>query len=502
MPQAEPLRAGDPAGVGPYRFVGRLGAGGQGVVYLGQAPDGRPVAIKVLREDVTGDDRFAKEIAAARRVEPFCIAQVLDASLGGRPYIVTEYVEGPSLQQAGRHFGADLQRLAVATATALAAIHRAGVVHRDFKPDNVLLGRDGPRVIDFGIARTLGASVTVTSSVVGTPSYMAPEQVLGQTVGPPTDVFAWALVIVFAATGTPPFGNDSIPAVINRVLYENPPLADLPEPLRSIVHGCLAKDPAHRPAMQDVLFQLIGGHAPPPPPPPPPPSPSRTGRKTAPRNRRNAVLAATGALGVSAAVATAVLVWSADTPQPSSTSSAVALPSGVGSLTPKEPTPGKERTPAKEKAKQSEKPPRDRPTRTPDETATKPTADPTSTPAKQTAKATPSTKPTETDEPTTATGGVGSVSITKEAIAQGDCLRHDLALYGHIPGTRKGTEVSYRWVINGADKPRVVATTPAKAILGPPDFPKGGVYRVVLRVITPVSVQRSVTVKVCDPGFD
>ncbi len=118
-------------------MVGRLGAGGQGVVYLGQAPDGRLVAVKVLREGVAGGDRFAKEIAAARRVEPFCIAQVLDASLGGRPYIVSEYVEGPSLQQAGRHAGADLQRLAVSTATALAAIHQAGIVHRDFKPANV-----------------------------------------------------------------------------------------------------------------------------------------------------------------------------------------------------------------------------------------------------------------------------------------------------------------------------------------------------------------------------
>ncbi|WP_240972492.1 protein kinase domain-containing protein [Nonomuraea composti] len=127
---------------GPYRLPGRLGAGGQGVVYLGQRPDTAPVAIKVLR-DGRGD---------------------------GRPYIVTEYVEGPALSQAGRHTGADLQRLAVATATALAAIHRAGVAHRDFKPANVLLGRDGPRVIDFGIARAMGHSLTVTSSIVGTPA--------------------------------------------------------------------------------------------------------------------------------------------------------------------------------------------------------------------------------------------------------------------------------------------------------------------------------------------
>ncbi|MCF6476889.1 serine/threonine protein kinase, partial [Nonomuraea sp. MG754425] len=247
-----------PQAIGPYQVIEQLGEGGQGVVYLGAAPDGTRVAIKVLREGVAGDGRFAKEIAAARRVEPFCIAQVLDASLGGRPYIVTEYVEGPSLAQAGLHGGADLQRLAVATATALAAVHRAGVVHRDFKPANVLLGRDGPRVIDFGIARAMDDAVTRTSSIVGTPAYMAPEQFLGVAAGPAVDVFAWGSVMVYAATGTPPFGNDSLPAVLRRIQYEPPRLDGVPEPLRSIVNACLAKDPAARPAMQDVLFRLIG----------------------------------------------------------------------------------------------------------------------------------------------------------------------------------------------------------------------------------------------------
>ncbi|MBE1586938.1 serine/threonine protein kinase [Nonomuraea angiospora] len=256
-----------PEAIGPYRVVKQLGEGGQGVVYLATAPDGTPVAVKALHEGLPGDGRFAKEIAAARRVEPFCIAQVLDASLGGpRPYIVTEYVEGPSLHQAGRHSGADLQRLAVATATALAAIHRAGVVHRDFKPANVLLGRDGPRVIDFGIARAMDAALTRTSSVVGTPAYMAPEQFMGAAAGPAVDVFAWGAVMVYAATGAPPFGNDSVPAVLRRIQYEEPQLGGVPEPLRSIVYACLAKDPAARPAMHDVLFQLIGGQAPPPSP--------------------------------------------------------------------------------------------------------------------------------------------------------------------------------------------------------------------------------------------
>ncbi|MEV0352454.1 protein kinase [Nonomuraea sp. NPDC050680] len=267
MPNVEPLRAGDPAAVGRYRLVGRLGAGGQGVVYLGQARNGTPVAIKVLREDIAGDDRFAKEIAAARRVEPFCIAQVLDASTSGRPYIVTEYVDGPSLQHAGRHSGARLQRLAVATATALAAIHQAGVVHRDFTPSNVLLGRDGPRVIDFGIARALVSGVTSTSSIVGTPAYMAPEQLAGQVVGAQADVFAWASVIVYAASGVPPFGDDSLPAVINRIVHSEPQVGELPEPLRSVVLSCLAKDPARRPSMQDVLLHLLGGQSRPAPPP-------------------------------------------------------------------------------------------------------------------------------------------------------------------------------------------------------------------------------------------
>ncbi|TMR31644.1 serine/threonine-protein kinase, partial [Nonomuraea zeae] len=264
MAHVEPLREDDPATVGAYRLLGRLGAGGQGIVYLGQGPDGRPVAVKVLRDSAGFDDRFAKEIEAARRVEPFCIAQVLDASLGRQPYIVTEYVEGPSLQQAGRHTGADLQRLAVATATALAAIHQAGVVHRDFKPANVLLGPGGPRVIDFGIARAADAAATVTSSIVGTPAYMAPEQLAGEAVGPAADVFAWASVMVWAGTETPPFGHDTLPAIINRILHNEPQLGDLPHPLRSIVYACLAKDPRARPSMRDVLLRLLGGAGPAP----------------------------------------------------------------------------------------------------------------------------------------------------------------------------------------------------------------------------------------------
>ncbi|MFG1702070.1 protein kinase [Nonomuraea sp. M3C6] len=255
MPNVEPLREGDPAAVGPYRLVGRLGAGGHGVVYLGQARNGVPVAVKVLREGLAVGDRLAKEIAAARKVEPFCLARVLGASTSGRPYIVAEYVDGPSLQQAGRH-GTDPQRLAVSTATALDAIHQAGVVHGDFKPANVLLGPDGPQVVDFGIAGALGSGMKATSNIVGTPAYMAPEQLAGKAVGAPADVFAWASVVVFAATGVPPFGDDALPVVINRILNDEPQIGELRSPLREVVLACLAKEPATRPTMRDVLLRL------------------------------------------------------------------------------------------------------------------------------------------------------------------------------------------------------------------------------------------------------
>ncbi|MEV0196183.1 protein kinase [Nonomuraea sp. NPDC050691] len=274
MPHVEPLREGDPAAVGPYRLAGRLGAGAQGVVYLAKAPNGAPVAVKILHEGLPGDDRLAREMAAARQVEPVNVAQVLDASAGGRPYIVSEYVDGPSLQQAGRRTGAELQRLAVATATALAAIHRAGLAHRDFKPACVLLGSGGPRVIGFGVTGALDTKLSATSNIVGTPAYMAPEQLAGQAVGPAADVFAWGSVLVFAATGTPPFGDDSLPAVINRILRAEPRLGELPQSLRAAVTRCLAKEPGARPAMHEVLLHLLGSPASPTPPSSTPPSPA------------------------------------------------------------------------------------------------------------------------------------------------------------------------------------------------------------------------------------
>src|SRR5690349_3345802 len=253
VPVASALVPGDPTEIDGYRVEGRLGEGGQGVVYLAGAPDGTKVAIKRLRaglvDDATARQRLAKEVAAARQVAPFCTARVIDARLDGPfPHVVTEFIDGPSLQRKvqndGPFTGAELFRLAVGTATALAAIHQAGVVHRDFKPANVVLAGDGPRVIDFGIARDLSQDTTVTSRVFGTPAYMAPEQVSGERATTATDVFAWGSTMVYAATGRAPFDAPHMAAVVLRISNAEADLTGVPPALAAVVRRCFRRNPA------------------------------------------------------------------------------------------------------------------------------------------------------------------------------------------------------------------------------------------------------------------
>lgn len=237
------------------------------MVYLGHSPQGERVAVKLLHASLSGDPdgrrRFLGEVEAVRRVAAFCTAQLLDADLeGDRPYLVSEYVDGPSLREhvtaEGPRQGGSLERIAIGTATALGAIHRAGVVHRDFKPGNVLLGIDGPRVIDFGVSRLVDAAATAALTPMGTPAYMAPERMKAESAGPPADMWAWGLTVAYTATGRHAYTADTHQEVLARVLYGKPDLGALSGQLREIVEACLATEPGQRPDAEEVLRLLLG----------------------------------------------------------------------------------------------------------------------------------------------------------------------------------------------------------------------------------------------------
>ncbi|MFJ4191088.1 serine/threonine protein kinase [Kitasatospora sp. NPDC089509] len=260
------MRPTDPTTIGGrYRLLARLGSGGMGIVYLGRSPGGRLVAVKCVHWDLATDPlfrrRFTLELEAARRVGGFHTAQVVDADPDGDPpWLVTAYIPGPSLEAAVAEHGPlpepVLRVLGAGLAEALAAIHAVGLVHRDLKPSNVLLGDDGPRVIDFGIARALdGASITRTQTVIGTPGYMAPEQIAGEPLTPACDVFSLGRVLCHAAGGDP-YGGGNPQVLLYRIMHTEPDLGGVPEALRPLVAACLARRPEDRPTPARLLERL------------------------------------------------------------------------------------------------------------------------------------------------------------------------------------------------------------------------------------------------------
>ncbi|WP_399931320.1 protein kinase [Streptomyces kanamyceticus] len=269
------LTGTDPVEVGRYRSIAELGRGGMGRVLLSSDPDGRLVALKQVRTQFVEDDgfraRFRREVAASRKVSGAHTSAVIDADADAEePWLTSEFVPGPSLQQAVAAVGAlpeeAVLRMAAGLASALVDIHRAGLVHRDLKPSNVLLADDGPRVIDFGIARATenetgtgtgtGTDLTHTGRLVGSPGFMSPEQAEGRPLGPASDVFSLGTVLVMACTGTCPFVGPSVPQTLYNIVHTEPDLGGLPPKVRPLVARCLAKDPEARPTPAQLLEDI------------------------------------------------------------------------------------------------------------------------------------------------------------------------------------------------------------------------------------------------------
>ncbi|MFG2751652.1 serine/threonine-protein kinase [Streptomyces xanthophaeus] len=260
------LRREDPRVVGSFRLHRRLGAGGMGVVYLGSDRRGQRVALKVIRPDLAEDQefrsRFAREVSAARRIRGGCTARLVAADLEAeRPWFATQYVPGPSLHdkvaEEGPLTAVQIAAIGAALSEGLVAVHEAGVVHRDLKPSNILLSPKGPRIIDFGIAWATGAStLTHVGTAVGSPGFLAPEQVRGAIVTPATDVFALGATLAYAATADSPFGHGSSEVMLYRVVHEEPHLVGVPDALAPLVRACLAKDPEERPSTLQLSMRL------------------------------------------------------------------------------------------------------------------------------------------------------------------------------------------------------------------------------------------------------
>ena len=260
-----PLQQTDPSRVGGYRLVARLGAGGMGVVYLAEARDGQPVAVKVLRPELADNPefrtRFGREVTALTRIQGMCTVRVIEADTEApKPFLVTEYADGPSLSEYVDAYGPldpqMLYGLATGLAEALAAIHAAGIVHRDLKPSNVLLTAAGPKVIDFGIAQALDTtSLTRTGITVGSAGFMAPEQITGRA-GTAADIFTWAVTVAFAAGGKAPFGTGPSDAIMYRIMHADPDISAMAPGLRPLVEAALAKDPQARPTAPQLLAEL------------------------------------------------------------------------------------------------------------------------------------------------------------------------------------------------------------------------------------------------------